>query len=277
MRCGKCGLTMLNPQPDDATLASIYDEAYFIGSEDKTLFAQASELKRNTARLQLAQIAAHMPAKEAHTEKPRMLEVGCGLGNFMFEAQRAGFDVHGLDVSASAVNSANDLLGEERAHVGILETADFTKESFDIIVLADVIEHARDPIALMKSVRALVKQSGMIFIALPSLDSLSARLMGRHWMEFKREHLFYFDRNSLQLLLKACGFEDITIYPGQKSLNLRYIINHFEKFPVPILTPLMRFLGWILPQGLLHAQFHVVASGINAMARPQIPLSLSKK
>ena len=266
VRCRDCGLVRLDPQPDDAVLASIYDAAYFIGSEDEVLRAEANAVKRDTAKLQLSDIAA-CKFEIAPEKPPRMLEVGCGLGNFMVEARNAGFDVYGIDVSGSAVASANQVLGEERARAGGLEEAGFEEGSFDVVVLADVIEHVRDPARFVAHIRRLVKPDGLVFVATPSLDSLSARLMGRHWMEFKLEHLFYFDRRTLQRLLEEGGFEAVTFTPGRKVLSLGYVIGHFKRYPVAVFTPMMRFLGWILPQWLLRHRFRVVASGINAIAR----------
>ena len=119
----------------------------------------------------------------------------------------------------------------------------------------------------MDLVRTLVKPDGVVFVAVPSLDSFSARLMGRNWMEFKPEHLFYFNHKTIHHLLNDCGFHHITISPGTKVLSLGYIIGHFEKFPVPLLTPMARAIRWVLPKALLAAPFRVVASGLNVMAR----------
>lgn len=265
-RCHSCGLAMLDPQPDDHVLASIYDAAYFIGAGDAELRAQAIELKRETAKLQLADIAATLPAR-GHDGDRRLLEVGCGLGTFLAEARNVGFDVTGLDVSATAIAAANRRLGEPRARCGTLEEANFPAGAFDVVVLADVIEHVRDPAAFLARARRLVKPGGGVFVATPSLDSLSARLMGRHWMEFKPEHLFYFNRRSLTRLLEASGFENVLITPGRKVLNLGYVQGHFEHYPVRGLTPLLRLLGRTAPEWLLRARFRVVASGINAVAR----------
>ena len=257
---------MLDPQPDDATLDAIYGEMYFIGSGVDALREQAAALKRATARLQLAEISAYLGATTGKA-RPRMLEIGCGLGNFLIEAREAGFDVHGIDVSANAVVAANAALGEERARAGRLEEAGFAAAGFDVVVLADVIEHVRDPKAFMVHVRGLVKPGGVVFVATPSLDSLSARLMGRHWVEFKLEHLFYFNRRTVARLLGDCGFECVTLRPGWKVLNLGYIIGHFEHYPVPLLTPVMKMMGRILPDGLLRRPVRIVASGLNVLAR----------
>jgi SAM-dependent methyltransferase len=258
---------MLNPQPDDETLAAIYGDTYFIGSNEDALREQGNVLKRGTARLQLAEISTYIGARVAADIHPQMLEVGCGLGNFLIEARAAGFDVRGIDVSADAVATANAALGEDRARAGMLEEAGFEPEQFGIIVLADVIEHVRNPKSFMQHVRALLKPGGIIFVAVPSLDSLSARLMGRYWVEFKREHLFYFNRQTIRQLLEDCGFQDIAISPGRKVLSLGYIIGHFKQFPVPLFTPVLKVLERLLPRALLSRPMQIVASGLNAIAR----------
>jgi len=266
-RCQGCGLALLDPQPDDDTLNSIYDETYFIGSDGERMRAEGNALKRATAKLHLAEIARAIKMPDANGPPPRMLEVGCGLGNFLLEAQKSGFDVHGVDVSASAVQTANEALGEDRVRTGHLQDMDFSGHPFDLVVLADVLEHVRDPWNFMRHVHSLLKPGGLIFVAVPSLDSLSARLMGRFWVEFKPEHLFYFNRPTLTRTLDACGYQDITIRPGYKVLSLGYIIAHFEQFPMPVLTPVMRIAGRVLPRRILSAHLRIVASGINATAR----------
>ncbi len=261
-RCPACGLAMLNPQPDDATLDRIYGATYFIGSTTPEMHREVNALKRATAGLQLDEIAAHSGGTGG-----RLLEVGCGLGNFLLEARARGYRVNGIDVSESAVTAANRALGEPLARAGRLEDMGLAAASFDVVALADVIEHVRDPRAFLAVVHDLVRPGGLVFLTVPSLDSLSARLMGRWWVEFKHEHLYYFDRATISRLLRESGFGDIAVTPGHKVLTLTYVVGHFEKFPVPALTPLMRLLKAALPARLLTRQFQMVASGINVVAR----------
>ncbi|MCG8653196.1 MAG: class I SAM-dependent methyltransferase, partial [Pirellulales bacterium] len=125
----------LEPQPSDAQLAQIYSESYFLGGgEDATL-----SLKQATARLQIAEISEFVRSVGGLPETPKVLEVGCGLGSFLIEARNAGFDIEGIDVSKSAVERANAMLGEPRARAGQLEEMNFADESFDLVVLVDVV------------------------------------------------------------------------------------------------------------------------------------------
>jgi glycosyltransferase involved in cell wall biosynthesis len=85
-------------------------------------------------------------------------------------------------------------------------------------------------------------------------------------MEYKPEHLFYFDRNTLQTALFRSGFATVVVQPGWKVLSLGYVARHFERFRVPLLSPLLRMASAV-PAPLRERAFHVVASGVLAFAR----------
>jgi Glycosyl transferase family 2 len=101
----------------------------------------------------------------------------------------------------------------------------------------------------------------------PSLDSWSARLMRERWMEFKDEHLFYFDSLTIQLLLFRAGFDQVEIGSGRKRLSPDYVIQHFDRFPVPLVSPAARFVRSLMPGALRHRAISIVASGINVLGR----------
>jgi glycosyltransferase involved in cell wall biosynthesis len=86
-------------------------------------------------------------------------------------------------------------------------------------------------------------------------------------MEFKTEHLTYFDRQTLQTALFKADFREVIVQPGWKVLSLDYIKKHFERFPVPILTPTVNMLNRVLPKGMRMQPRRIVASGVMAFAR----------
>lgn len=134
-------------------------------------------------------------------------------------------------------------------------------------MFADVIEHTRDPLAVVTRAWDLLKPGGTLFVAIPSLDSWSAKLMRQRWMEFKAEHLFYFDSATLESLLVRAGFEAVRSDKGRKTLTSGYVIAHFEKFPVPGVSPMGRLAKSVLPKAMLRRRMTVVASGIDVLAR----------
>ena len=112
-----------------------------------------------------------------------------------------------------------------------------------------------------------LKPGGILFIATPDIGSWSARLMRQKWMEFKAEHLTYFNRQTLQTALFKSGFREVIVQPGWKILSFDYVRKHFERFPVPAITPLLNFLAGLLPQKTRHRHRRIVASGMMAFAR----------
>ncbi len=133
---------------------------------------------------------------------------------------------------------------------GSLEQAGLPDGAFDVCMLCDVIEHVRDPIGLLAIVRRLLRPGGTLFIATPSLDSWSARMLKGNWMEFKPEHLFYFDSATLQTALFRAGFHEAIVGRGWKILNIDYIAEHFARFPVPMIGRLVRMSAGLTPRFL---------------------------
>jgi SAM-dependent methyltransferase len=172
VRCATCSLLLLNPQPSEAELTALYNEQYFLGEDTPESRARIAEMKAATDRHYLQQLARYRGPGNG-----RLLEIGCGQGDFLLEAQREGYDVAGVEISPSAAALANERLGATRVTQGILEDVMLEDRSFDICVLSDVIEHTRDPMRFLTIIRRLLKPSGTLFIATPSLDSWSAQLL----------------------------------------------------------------------------------------------------
>lgn len=97
------------------------------------------------------------------------------------------------------------------------EAAGLSIESIDICVLTGALEHAPDPVALLRQVHRGLAASGTLCIVTPSLDSWSARWMKSRWPEFRPERLQYFDSQTIQSLLAKTGFAHIRIWPAGSS------------------------------------------------------------
>ncbi len=262
VRCDDCGLVFLNPQPSDDELARIYDANYFLGSDSEAGRHAASETKRATARLYLSEIRRYRGAKNG-----RLLEIGCGDGDFLVLAEAEGWQVTGIEYSPAACEKARQRLKNGEVRCGELQQAGLATEQFDLCVISDVLEHVRSPLDFLREIHRVLKPGGTLFIATPSIDSWSARFLRRKWMEFKTEHLTYFDRQTLQTALFNSGFHDVLVQAGWKILNFDYVKKHFERFPVPLITPAFNFAARILPKRTQLRHHRVVASGMMVFSR----------
>jgi SAM-dependent methyltransferase len=271
VRCEGCSLLMRNPQPSDVQLAAIYTDSYFIGTApadraDETVAREVDALKRATASAYLDRIEAYRGWSSETRIGRKLLDVGSGLGNLLLEARARGYDVTGVEYAQASVARANARIGEDVVVQGTVESAPLSEGAYDVCIFADVIEHTRDPRAVLTRAWDLLAPGGTLFVAIPSLDSWSARWMKQSWMEFKAEHLFYFDSRTLESLIVRAGFERVRIDKGRKTLSPGYVIAHFDRFPVPVISPIGRVAGTLLPSPLLHRKLTVVASGIDVLA-----------
>jgi SAM-dependent methyltransferase len=272
VRCAGCSLLMRNPQPSDAELAAIYTDTYFIGTApagttDAGAFErEVNTLKRATAAGYLDRLEAYRGWTAETRRGKKLLEVGSGLGNLLVEARERGYEVTGVEYALPSVERANARLGARVVVQGTVESAPLLTGAFDVCVFADVIEHTRDPLAVVVRAWELLAPGGTLFVAVPSLDSWSAKLMRQNWMEFKVEHLFYFDSRTLESLLVRAGFDAVRIARGRKMLSPDYVIAHFERFPVTGLSPMGQLAKRVVPGALRRRRMDVVASGIDVLA-----------
>lgn len=261
--CNYCGFSWLNPQPSDLDLSKIYSQHYFLDEGDLELTEIVNKLKRATAELYLKQLEEN---SRVSNEKLSLLEIGCGMGDFLLSAQSKGFQVTGLEVTDHLVNLANSRIGSTNVYKGYIEDDLFEGKSFDLITFFDVIEHVRNPFDFLGHVNRLLKKSGKVYIVTPSLDSWSAKFLGKNWMEYKIEHLSYFTKKAMIHLLERIGFHKVKFYPNYKILNLDYINRHFIRFPVKGLSSVVNLIRKLTPNKLAYMPIKIVASGMAVIA-----------
>ena len=261
VRCTRCTGEFLEPQPSDETLAAIYTADYFFKNATDEERDRHRTLKRATARKSFDELEAAGAPRTG-----TLLEVGGGTGDFLVEAEQCGFAATGIEFSESSA-AATQARIKGNVLIGTLEGAMLADASFDVVANSDVIEHVRDPLAFAREMRRVLRPGGTALIVTPSLDSWSRKLMGRRWVEYKPEHLFYFNRVSIQRLLREAGFTTIVIRPNVKSLSFDYIAGHFEKFPIPLWSRIVGTLRRVTPPGIAHRPINIVASGMTVIAR----------
>jgi SAM-dependent methyltransferase len=260
--CPDCGLEFLDPQPDDSVLNAIYGDSYFLGERRAETAERRSKMKSATGALYIDVLA-----RLVRPESADLLEIGCGHGDMLLEARKRGFRVSGVEISAHAAALANRCLGMQAVLVGTIETLPLAHGHFGAVVAADVIEHVRDPEDWLLRIHKLLLPGGFLLLITPSLDSWTRRLLRSRWIEYKVEHLYYFSVLSIRMLLERCGFDEIRISPNRKVLTIDYLARHFDRFRVPMLSPLVSLLRRAVPSRIAHRHLLVPASGLMAIAR----------
>jgi 2-polyprenyl-3-methyl-5-hydroxy-6-metoxy-1,4-benzoquinol methylase len=142
----------------------------------------------------------------------KLLDVGCGNGDFLYFAKSTGRDVIGVDMDPKAVLVAqNKGLNVKLGGVDVLNP---DEEEFDIITLGHVIEHVHNPVNLLRQCYRLLKKNGYIWIDTPNIESEGHRIYGINWTLLDPpRHLALFSYNSLRKILEDVGFSNIQDQP----------------------------------------------------------------
>jgi len=142
----------------------------------------------------------------------RALDVGCARGHLLEELSTLGWRCIGVDTDASDVASCITR-GLVALELDINTEPPATLGSFDLVVLADVLEHLPDPLRVLRSVRSLLNPGARVVVSVPNVAHVSVRaqlLFGRfRYTErgiLDRTHLRFFTRRTVMELLTASGF-----------------------------------------------------------------------
>jgi SAM-dependent methyltransferase len=98
----------------------------------------------------------------------RILEIGSGLGYLTYSLIVAGYNVTGMDVSRTAVSKAINNFGDHYICADLFEYSRLAPDSFDIVILTEVIEHVSNPLEFIKSIVRLLKPGGRTVITTPN-------------------------------------------------------------------------------------------------------------
>jgi SAM-dependent methyltransferase len=182
-------------------------------------YLDEAEGRRATAARLLDLIGRYIPGG-------RLLDVGCGHGLLLDEARRRGYATVGLELSASACAYARDTL-ELHAREQALE--DFASQQppgcFEVIVLADVLEHLDDPVDAIGACQRLLAPGGALLIATPDPSSLTARVAGARWWGYVPAHTCLIPCLTLLELLAGRGLVISEDLPFARSFTLRYCLR----------------------------------------------------
>lgn len=208
VRCCSCGLKFQNPMPSQVTLDALYSsEEYY----DSQYLPEHFEARKAMFSHRLAELEA------LKGDTGRLLEVGCGRGQFLEAALGRGWQACGQEFAASTVQAlAKQVPGAQLAHGVFPEECPFPDESFDLLHLNHVLEHFFDPLAALRRIHKLLKPGGLVYCEVPrqsNVQTLLSNLVGRKdfGVHYFVEHLCYFDTASMRQALKRTGFTPLSI------------------------------------------------------------------
>jgi 2-polyprenyl-3-methyl-5-hydroxy-6-metoxy-1,4-benzoquinol methylase len=209
--------------PLPPALEGHYSETYYEAWRDKQAGARLRMWKKRLRELL------------RFKKNGKLLDVGCGLGTFLDLARASGFDVYGTEVSGYVCNLTKEKMQIPTFH-GELANSGMPAKYFDVITMWHTLEHMPDPVANLQKSHELLKDDGLLVVAVPNINNLimktlyplvrrkSFRLFS---LKHKELHLSHFSNKTLAAILNKTGFEIIhegpdlsQVLPGKKIIDI---------------------------------------------------------
>jgi len=200
VKCGTCGMVYLDPRPSDDELLACYPKEYWGGREKGIRESVRAFEERLKEGYKLRAVAA------AGLTGGRLLDVGCGRGEFISLMAARGFDVAGLEPGEEAARRGRAESGLDIMH-GTLDTVGLPPGSFDCVTMWHVLEHLPDPLGALGRAGRLLAPGGKLVAALPDFGGWQAGRFREDWFGIDApRHLSHFTRETLTAMMEKAGF-----------------------------------------------------------------------
>jgi hypothetical protein len=221
--CMACQVFFCHPLPSQADLLLEYD-----ASEDENFVSQ-NQFRYKTFYFHFNKI---IRALSLDLQNISVTDIGAASGVFIKVANDLGVESKGYEANNWLVNYGRKKYKVD-LHQGSIRNFMPSENKLDIVTFWDVIEHLSEPYDELKFLSSRLKSKSVVIISLPSTDSNSFKLLKWHWPMHLNVHLFYFNKNSLNLLLSSCGFKMIHSAKYGQRLSLGYLVYRFIKILRP--------------------------------------------
>jgi|GEM_PF-638788 len=221
--CRDCGLTFIYPIPKVEEIVSTYSEYLKDYEHDK---GYLEDRKNGAKRLRTIFLREAKLSFHNRQGKPRLLDVGCGLGFFLKEIEDQ-FEIYGVEISTFQAQFARERLGLN-VFCGTLLQANYPDDYFDVVTLWEVIEHLPDPIEHIKEINRILKPGGLLALSTPNFSGLTSIVTKEKWHLYDpKEHLYYFSPKSIKNILQGSGFQITNIFSD--NINIPNIVKCLQR------------------------------------------------
>ena len=248
-KCSVCGAFFLNPSPTDEQLDQAYDDSYY-GTGDSKFGSGVEKVLDVFRGARGRRVCGYV--------KPgcRVLDIGCGSGDFLKKLSERGFEAFGTELDGQAARRAMQVDGI-KVKTGPLLEADFDKDFFDAVCMWHVFEHLTEPKRTLEILSKILKPGGYLFLSMPNIESIQSRLFKGRWLHLDPpRHLFFLSPEKLVSAVKDFGFSMVR----KKFFSLEQNVFGFQQSILNCILKKRDVLFEVLKGNKSYAQDYSVVS-----------------
>lgn len=222
VECDQCKLWITSPRPSQSEIGKYYESDAYISHSNKgnSPINIIYKLVRNYTMKKKTQLI------QSYSSKGKLLDYGCGTGDFLSACKSKGFEVVGIEPNEHARNqAANQTAATIFEDIDSLEK----KDKVDVITLWHVLEHVPDPKAILKRLKKQLNKGGHLIIAVPNRESYDASYYKEYWAAYDvPRHLFHFNQLNIKDLSKDLKLKQVNTLP--QYFDSYYVSMLSEKY-----------------------------------------------
>lgn len=223
-------LLVTNPVPEN--LASYYESDEYISHTDskQSLFDRVYQLVRNyTLQKKIKLINSF------NTKSKTILDIGAGTGDFLATCKKNNWKVSGVEPSEKARK-----ISEEKNIELLSDISEINNQLFDVITMWHVLEHVPNLSEYIHQLKSLLKENGVLVIAVPNYKSYDANYYKEFWAAYDvPRHLWHFSKTSIEKLFSKVSMEVVKILP--MKFDSYYVSLLSEKYKSKKMNPIKTF------------------------------------
>lgn len=212
--CGECGYIHIDPVPSPDELEKVHRGEDYIDEKSTCIEWTGKDAVWGDM---VCDDRFEFLEKMLPRSKRKLLDVGCGSGYFLKRARERGWNVLGVEPSlqgAASVRSLGIDVLNSFFDDDAVELIESNFGTFDAIHLSEVLEHVPNPGDILRRVWKLINSGGIICCVVPNDYSpiqkvLRDELLFKPYWLSPPHHINYFTFDSLEGLMKRCGFDVI--------------------------------------------------------------------
>ncbi|MFK5957494.1 MAG: class I SAM-dependent methyltransferase [Lutibacter sp.] len=207
----KLEMLVTSPQPKLEELASYYKSSAYISHTDskKSLTDKLYQFVKLYALKKKLNLI-----NSFNSEEKKILDIGCGTGDFLLTCVNNGWNVVGVEPNNNAKKLAEAKLTSNQESQIYSELKTLTSQKFDVITLWHVLEHVPNLEDYILKLKLLLKPNGVLVVAVPNYKSYDATYYKQFWAAFDvPRHLWHFSKKSIQLLFSEVKMNVVKILP----------------------------------------------------------------